>query len=195
MRIGSKAILPALLILIGLAAFAFRQQLMPRSGVPNATNDEAEREYRTGLGYLEGKSVKRDYAQAMTHFRASARYDYAPAEREIGDMYERGDGVPKTPAEALKWYAMAAEQGDGVAQLGIVAQWMGGEHGDIVQTVKWATICSSKAATVATQKLCADGLNLIRQIAGDGHPDEFKEAASQAAAWQPRAAKPIAPTP
>ena len=34
-------------------------------------------------------------------------------------MYENGKGVPQDDAEAVKWYRMAAEQGDADAQFNL----------------------------------------------------------------------------
>jgi len=34
-------------------------------------------------------------------------------------MYQRGNGVPKDSAEAVKWWSKAAEQGDATAQYGL----------------------------------------------------------------------------
>lgn len=39
--------------------------------------------------------------------------------RRLGQLYEDGQGVPRDYAEALKWYGMAADQGDIWAQLAI----------------------------------------------------------------------------
>ena len=37
-------------------------------------------------------------------------------------MYSRGEGVPEDEAEAVRWYRLAAEQGDALAQtnLGVI---------------------------------------------------------------------------
>ena len=40
----------------------------------------------------------------------------AEAQAGLGAMYAKGDGVPKSYAEAIKWYRLAADQGDAAAQ-------------------------------------------------------------------------------
>jgi len=40
----------------------------------------------------------------------------AEAQNTLGSMYYKGLGVPQDFAKAMKWYRMAAEQGDDVAQ-------------------------------------------------------------------------------
>ena len=38
------------------------------------------------------------------------------AQYNLGVMYDNGDGVPQDYKEAVKWYRLAAEQGDASAQ-------------------------------------------------------------------------------
>ena len=40
----------------------------------------------------------------------------AKAQYNVGLMYDKGWGVPKNDAEAVKWYRMAAEQGNELAK-------------------------------------------------------------------------------
>jgi TPR repeat protein len=40
---------------------------------------------------------------------------------KIGEMYEKGDGLPNSSAEALKWYRKAADQGSAEASMHIAA--------------------------------------------------------------------------
>ena len=41
-------------------------------------------------------------------------------------MYADGDGVPQDYAEALRWYGLAAEQGDANAQYGLGLMYANG---------------------------------------------------------------------
>ena len=49
-------------------------------------------------------------------------------------MYERGDGVPEDNAEAVRWYRMAAAQGDAKGQraLGFMYTQSEGVYEDVV---------------------------------------------------------------
>jgi TPR repeat protein len=51
-----------------------------------------------------------DYAAALTIFRSLAELGEAPAQHNLGIMYENGLGVGQDAAEALRWYGLAAEQ-------------------------------------------------------------------------------------
>ena len=42
-------------------------------------------------------------------------------------MYANGEGVPENDAEAVKWYRLAAEQGDAQAQFNLAVKYANGE--------------------------------------------------------------------
>lgn len=56
-----------------------------------------------------------DYATALGEWMPLAEQGDATAQNNLGVMYEYGLGVPKDDAEAVKWYRMAAEQGNALA--------------------------------------------------------------------------------
>lgn len=53
---------------------------------------------------------KGDYATAMKLFRPLADRGDSGAQYAIGRMYAKGQGVPKDPAEAMKWFDKANDQ-------------------------------------------------------------------------------------
>ncbi len=59
-----------------------------------------------------------DYATALAGLwdRLAAELGLAAAQHNLGVMYDRGEGVPKDNAEAVRWYRLAAEQGADRAQ-------------------------------------------------------------------------------
>jgi len=57
-----------------------------------------------------------DYATALREWKPLAEQGNAVAQFSLGVMYELGRGVPQNHEIALKWYRLAAEQGDGAAQ-------------------------------------------------------------------------------
>jgi TPR repeat protein len=57
-----------------------------------------------------------DYATALRGLSPLAEGGDARAQFDIGFMYAQGWGVAKDPAEAIKWYRKAANQGLQVAQ-------------------------------------------------------------------------------
>ena len=41
----------------------------------------------------------------------AAEQSFAPAQYNLGVMYDNGDGVPQDEVEAMRWYRLAADQG------------------------------------------------------------------------------------
>ncbi|MCG3770643.1 MAG: Secretory immunoglobulin A-binding protein EsiB [Nitrosomonadaceae bacterium] len=57
-----------------------------------------------------------DYAEALKIFRPLAEQGNAKAQSNLGVMYNNGQGVTQDYKEAVKWYGLAAAQGDASAQ-------------------------------------------------------------------------------
>jgi len=58
-------------------------------------------------GYQSG-----DFATALREWTPLAEQRHADAQYNLGLMYANGQGVPKNYKTAVKWYKLAAEQGD-----------------------------------------------------------------------------------
>lgn len=59
------------------------------------------------------------FAEAAGQWLALAEDGYAPAQRALGSLYERGQGVEKNTANAFEWTKKAAEQNDPVAMFNL----------------------------------------------------------------------------
>jgi TPR repeat protein len=57
-----------------------------------------------------------DTAQALEWIRKAAAQRYAPAEFQMGQVYDFGFGVPQDDRQALEWYRQAAGHGSAPAQ-------------------------------------------------------------------------------
>lgn len=66
-----------------------------------------------------GPHFKKDLAKEVSLYRKHAERGNSTAQRRIGQMYARGDGVPLDDQTALAWYRKAAEQGDSTAQFNL----------------------------------------------------------------------------
>lgn len=68
------------------------------------------------LDKLKAKGIIEDVpwkgAASTQYFRESAEKGDAYAQYKLGEMYRKGEGVPKDDAEAIKWYHKAVEQGN-----------------------------------------------------------------------------------
>ena len=78
-------------------------------------------------------------AQAAFWYRKAAEQGDADAQDALGDLYDKGQGVPQDYAQAALWYRKAAEQGLAEAQLGLGTLYGGGRSGpqDFVESYFW----------------------------------------------------------
>ncbi|MSO64268.1 MAG: hypothetical protein EXQ85_00430 [Alphaproteobacteria bacterium] len=70
---------------------------------------------------------KGDYSAAYRAWLPLARAGDAAAQRNIGQLYRLGQGVPKDLAVAANWYRLAAEQGLARAQANLGVMYLRGE--------------------------------------------------------------------
>ena len=82
-------------------------------------------------GFDEGFQafISKEYAKALAEFRPLAIKGNAQAQRFLGVMYRRGNGVPRDGKQAAGWYLKAAGQGDGLAQSALGEMYEDGEEG------------------------------------------------------------------
>lgn len=75
---------------------------------------------------LTGPEADQHYAEVMQLCQSAATHD-ANAQRCVASLYRRGLGVPKDPAEALKWYKKAADLRNGLAAADLGEMYASGE--------------------------------------------------------------------
>jgi S1-C subfamily serine protease len=106
--------------------------------------------------------------------KAKAERGDPDAQFNLGSMYYRGDGVPKDPSKAVKWYLKAAEQGDSDAQyfLGVLYYNGLGVAKDNVEAYKWWLLSSAQGVNInlntieshITASQRAEGQRLAREF-------------------------------
>jgi len=71
--------------------------------------------------FQKGKTAyeSRDYATALREWKPLAKQGDARAQYNLGRMYANGQGVPQNYKIAVKWWKLAAEQGNGAARRGL----------------------------------------------------------------------------
>ena len=84
-----------------------------------------------------------DYAPAIRLFRPLAEQGNAKAQRVLGVMYRRGEGVKRSSVRAFIWFSRAAARGDAQArvELGEVSQSMTTE--ELSQAREMAQACEA----------------------------------------------------
>jgi TPR repeat protein len=113
-----------------------------------------------------------DYVTALQLLLALVDQDNASAERDLGIMYIKGQGVPQDYAIGLRWMRIAANKGLADAQhdLGILYQRGWGAERNEAEAVKWLRLAADQGL-VAAQNNLAD-----TYVLGLGVPQDFREA-------------------
>jgi hypothetical protein len=75
-------------------------------------------------------------------YRQSAELGYAGAQNNLGDLYETGQGVPKSGKAAIYWYTRAAERGEPTAYLSLASLLSEGTTDSevLVEALKFAAL-------------------------------------------------------
>ena len=70
-------------------------------------------------------------------------------------MYANGEGVPEDDAEAVRWYRLAAEQGNATAQLNLGVMYAKGEGvpKDDAEAVRWFRLAAEQGYAAAQLNL------------------------------------------
>ncbi|CAN1510308.1 Sel1-like repeat [Paracoccaceae bacterium] len=92
-----------------------------------------------------------DYATALREWTPLAEQGDMWAQKNLGIMYEYGQGVPQDYAEAVKWYRLAADQGHADAQTNLGVMYATGEGvpQDYVTAHMWFNIGAANGDTDA----------------------------------------------
>ena len=89
---------------------------------------------------------RKDYPEALRHFRKAADQEDARAQFNLGGIYSQGQGVPQDFKEAVKWYRKAAEQGYAGAQYFLGSMYNNGQGvpQDYKEAVKWFRLAADQ---------------------------------------------------
>jgi len=177
------------LLFFAVTAFIFRDSLGSLMGLQPSVAEQAGAMVSEGQAYVRDDSTAADYAKALPLFQAAAKLDYAPAERQLGIIYDKGLGLPKSPQAALKWYTLAAEQGDGFAQFSILNLFLGAEIDmPFEELVKWTALCVNSNAEKVVRDGCQMALGKLNEMSTPAPEmaEKFAEGKRRASSWQPR---------
>ena len=122
---------------------------------------------------------QRDFATAFEEWQALADGGNAEAEFKVGVMYERGEGIPSQPKQAVNWYRKAAEQAYAHAQnaLGMLYAKGQGVLQDYVQAHMWLNLASAAGEIDASKER--------DKLADKMTPVQIAEAQRLAKEWMP----------
>ena len=115
---------------------------------------------------------KGDYAKAVQLFLTLADQGDSRAQRNIGVMYLKGQGVPQDFALAMRWMRLAADRGFGEAQndVGLLYQRGMGVERNNAEAMKWYRLAAEQGV-ITSQVNLADAY-----VIGVGVPQNLDEA-------------------
>jgi hypothetical protein len=108
-RLVLSSLLPLAVVAIpSLAATKVDPAEDPRAVSAGFLNYHPDLQYR---GFGTDAYAKKDFERAHVLFRRAAFFADKPSQAMIGEMYSRGEGVPRDMALAYVWMDLAAERG------------------------------------------------------------------------------------
>ena len=117
-----------------------------------AEKKKLENSYSEGLQLF----LKKEYAKAFQLFMQAAEKGHVGAQHQLGKLYMAGNGVKRSPQEAIKWYRKAAEAGNKDAQY-----WLGyyyqsgceGLHKNLEEARRWFKMSADQGGAGAKYAL------------------------------------------
>jgi hypothetical protein len=126
--------------------------------------------------------VAQDWKQAFPQCTTEANAGSAAAKRNIGLMYNHGNGVGRSPTDAVHWYQAAVDGNDQIAMYLLGTYY---EHG--VGGVKKSSATALELYTRSAQGGYVVAQSLLGEIYEKGHLDQQKDKA-KALDWYKKAA-------
>ena len=121
--------------------------------MPLAENGKAFAQYNLGIIFFI-----RDIDKSLKWFHVAAEQGYAPAQKQLGFIYDNGIRVVEDDEKAFNWYQLAAEQGNAEAQFMLGTMYL---NGDGIETNKNK---ASEWLNLAGQKGFKNAQETLRQI-------------------------------
>lgn len=143
-----------------------------------AEQGNASAQYMLGEMYENGEGVLHDYKEKLKWYRLAAKQGNVDAQLKLGGWYSlwgalyyvggrslAGQSLPQHPEdypkeyldsnEAMKWYRLAAEQGNSIAQYELGGMYKNGDAvpQDYKEAVKWYRLAAEQGAAYAQKSL------------------------------------------
>ena len=148
-----------------------------------ASGDAAVVSSAGALSFEEVQALREggNFAAALQGFRVLADEGHAAAQDALGQMYNRGEGVPVDNAEATRWLRLAAEQGYASAQNSLGQQYSTGSGvpADATEALRWFRRAADQGYAIAQANVG------VAYVTGRGAPQDDAEAVR----WFRRAAE------
>lgn len=119
-----------------------------------ASSGDADAQFRLAF-YLFQSGQPSNYSAILTWLHLSAAQHYAPAQRMLGVLYEKGLGLPRDYIKAAESYRAAALQGDVVAQNDLANLYYDGRgvHKDLGAAFEWYRLAAQQGDPTSESNL------------------------------------------
>ena len=96
-----------------------------------------------------------NYEKALEILLPLATKGHAASQYNLGVMHEWGNGVPRDNVQAMKWYALSAEQSHKDAQNNLGAMYSKGEgaNQNFVEALKWFVISADNGSEAGRKNI------------------------------------------
>lgn len=133
---------------------------------------------------LRQANTKESFAEAAIWYRRASEWrgiGFAGSQNNLGDMYETGEGLPKSGADAIYWYTRSALQGEPTAYLSLGSCFAEGfgVRKDLVEAYFWLTLAVRELGAGSNQDAAAKQLKEIEKAMSGAQVAEAKSKADQ----------------
>jgi TPR repeat protein len=170
-----------------LAMMYIKGDVVPRDNVKafqflktSAEDGFAESQYWMGRllgGRKNWFEITKDQKRAVYWYLKASEQGHLASQLFLGRRYYQGDGVPKSLAEAKRWYVEAAKQGDAGAYywLGLVSKGTSNEY-------MWLWL-ASKSKSLIPNVVSKEAKNDLQKLGSKLSLQEIIDAKYKALAW------------
>src|SRR5215471_13929105 len=125
--------------------------------------------------------TEKDLAEAIHWYSKAAEHGFAPAQNNLGILYEKGPGVPRDIARAITLFKLAAEQGDGSAAANLAYTYSDPHAGnvDISAAYFWALLALRNPSVLATPLSPPFAASLRNRLS----PEDARHIEAQVVDW------------
>ena len=132
-------------------------------------------------------NTKETFAAAAIWYRRAAEWrgiGFSGSQNNLGDMYETGEGLPKSPGDAIYWYTRSALQGEPTAYLSLGSCFANGVGvgKDVVEAYFWLTLAARDLGAGKNKNAAINRLNALEKTMT---PDQLAEAKDKADTFKP----------
>jgi hypothetical protein len=123
--------------------------------VPLAEAGDRRASLLAGMHLLDQRTVDKNFDAARRYLLEAAKDGYVDAYFNLGAIYDKALGVPRDPAEAAKWFKLAADQRDNQAQLNLAILYGRGDGvpRDLEAADRWGRMAANNGNERARQIL------------------------------------------